>query len=144
MPTTRANGCWSRTSSASGRPVIWNGMTTFCPIPVRPEPGARTGPPEVHDDAGDVAGSLRRLDRQDRARGVQQDALRVAAEDELADRRPAAQPDHDQVVGGVHAAHQLADLVAHPRLGELVADLLQLGLAADGVVAVELAPAPVG
>ena len=54
--------------------------------------------------------------------GVEQDPLGVAAEDELADRRAAAQADDDQlglvglgdadqVLGGLEAAHQLPDLV---------------------------------
>src|SRR6476659_4407834 len=37
------------------------------------------------------------LDREYRAGGVEQDLLGVAPEDQLADRRPPAQPDHDQL-----------------------------------------------
>ena len=37
------------------------------------------------------------LDGQHRAVGVEQHLLGVAAEDQLADRRPAAQPDDDEV-----------------------------------------------
>ena len=65
------------------------------------------------------------LDRQHRALGVQQDPLRVAAQDQLADRRAAAQADHDQlggaglgdadqVLGGLEPADQLPEVVLDP------------------------------
>ena len=70
------------------------------------------------------------LDRQHRAGGVEQHPLGVAAEDQLADRRAAAQADHDQlgvvglgdadqVLGGLEAADELADLVLDAGLVEL-------------------------
>src|SRR4249919_3663922 len=95
------------------------------------------------------------LDRQHRAVGVEKDPLRVAAEDELADRRTTAQTDHDQLgVAGLgdadqvfrrlEAAHQLADLVGEPGRLELRLERRQVEVGLDGRVVVELPTTAVG
>src|ERR671910_1180909 len=134
MPTTSANG--SRANRASAR--------SSC---ARRRPG-------WSDIAAALLSSVRfvGLDREHRARRVEQDALSVASQDQLSDRRASAQPDDDEVgrgflgngdevVGGVEAANQLADLGIHPDLGELRPDGLQLGIRPDRLGGVEVAPA---
>ena len=99
----------------SASPVMWKAMAGH------PRPGA----PPAHRRRP-VPGLSPGLDRQHRAVGVEQDPLRVAAEDQLADRGAPAQADHDQlgvvglgdadeVLGGLEAAHELADVVGRPR-----------------------------
>ena len=71
------------------------------------------------------------LDGQDRAVRVEQHALGVRAQDQLADRRAAPQPDHDQLgVGGLGHAHEvLGGLEAPDELAHVVDDArgLELG-----------------
>src|SRR4051794_26321510 len=121
MPASSANGSRSSSASAAGSPVRARGIAVLV--------------------------LFLGLDRENGAGRVEQDALRVAAEDQLAHRGPAAQADHDDVgvpllgdrddvLGGVEPAHQLADLVLHAVLVELLPDRLELALVADRVVVV--------
>src|SRR6478736_8739694 len=138
MPTRSANAESSRTLSAAGSPVIWKPMGPSCPTWAPPR-GAR----------------LLGLDRQDRAGSVEEHALGVAAEDELADGRASAQADHqqlgtvglgdaDQVLGGLEAADELADVVLDAGLLEPLLDPGHLVLGGPGGGSVVVLPTPVG
>ena len=70
-------------------PVMWKVMAPSCPTHAHACRLLRR--------TSERAGRGLRLDREHRARGVEQDALRVAAEDQLADGRAPAQADDDQV-----------------------------------------------
>src|SRR6478735_7408781 len=113
---------------------------------VRP---ARTGPDDV-PERGSVA-----LDREHRAARVEQDALRVGPEDQLADRAAATQADDDEVgllllgdgdevLGGVVAPDELAHLVLQALLLEERLHPGELALELAGLVRVEVLAAPVG
>ena len=93
--------------------------TIFRNLAHGPRPGPRPARPEGHTA---LDGSVRGLHRQHRAVRVEQDALRLAAGDELARRRPPAQADDDQaglqpvgrldeLLGRLVAADHLVDLV---------------------------------
>src|SRR5262245_60026055 len=137
MPTRSANGDSSRTASAFGSPVMWKPMAQAC----------RTR-------GWTARGLLLRLDRHHRAVCVQQDALGVAAEDQLPDGRPAAQADHDQlgrvrlgdadqVLGGLEAPDQLADVVGDACLVEPCPHRVHVGLGLAGGLVVEVVAATV-
>src|SRR6478752_4616174 len=95
------------------------------------------------------------LDREDRAARVEQDALRVGPEDQLADRAAATQADDDEVgllllgdgdevLGGVVAPDELAHLVLQALLLEERLHPGELALELAGLVRVEVLAAPVG
>src|SRR3954453_19159647 len=120
LPISNANGCSASTRSASGSWAIRSVMSALVGLHGEHRPGR-----------------------------VEEDPLGVAAEDQLAHRRAAPPPDDDdlsvdllghvhQVVGGVHPPDQLPRLVLAPPRPELLADLLELLLRLDGVLAVEL------
>src|SRR6478735_201125 len=138
MPTRSANAESSRTLSAAGSPVIWKPMGPSCPTWAPPR-GRR----------------LLRLDRQDRAGGVEEHALGVAAEDELADGRASPQADDeqlgtvglrdaDQVLRRLEAADELADVVLDARLVEALLDPGHVIVGRPRGVSVEVLPTPVG
>ena len=95
------------------------------------------------------------LDRQHRAGGVEQDPLRVRAEDQLADRGAAAQADHDQLAPrsprrpspGPRRARRRgragAPRARSPASSSGLPDRVQLGLVAGGLLAVEVLAAAV-
>ena len=107
-----------------------------------PQPGPRPGPGldllarAWTEGAAVACGSVARLHRQHRAVRVEQDALRLAAGDELAGRRPPAQADDDQagldpvgrldeLLGRLVAAHHLVDLVRDAGLVQPRADAVE-------------------
>src|SRR6185503_45746 len=116
MPARSANASRSSSASAAGSPVIAIGRVFVLAM-----------------------GLLLCLDRQDRAGRFEQYALRVAAKDEFADSGASAQPDHDdvcplllrdrdEVLGGLEAANQQADLVLDGVPPELRPDIGEIGL----------------
>ena len=85
------------------------------------------------------------LDGEHRAGCVEEDALGVGPEDELADRGATAQPDDDELSTGLLgdgdevlcrllAADQATDIDVDPRSAELVLDGLQGALLLRGVI----------
>src|SRR6478735_11759640 len=111
--------------------------------PSAPEPG-EPAPRREHTHRGSSG-----LDREHGAGGVEQDLLGVASEDQLAHRRPPAEPDHDQlgldlagdadqVLGGLKPPHEVAHLVLHTAVLELVAHLVELLLDLQVLAVAEL------
>src|SRR4051794_38541021 len=163
IPTNRANGLSVRIWSACTSPVIWMGMSPSCLTPASP---AQVQPAAAAETAGQDpalcllvrpskrAGSAD-LHREHGTGGVEEDALRVAAEDELADGRTPSQADHDQVgvavlrdadqvLRGLEPADQLADVVFEPGLLQLGLECGEVLVVAGGGAIVVLAAAAMG